>query len=195
MSDAVLTPSRIAERRSLQLRTHWTSQLARLLRGAVPTAIGLVILIVMLFPVLWLVDTSFKDDIAARAIPPQWLPARPTLGVYQAFFAGDAGAAVTRELQHWYLFVLNSIYTAALPALLATIIGTLAGYGFASIIIETQSKYTATVGLVRQMGQMGTSFNVIGAAATMMALPILAILMLMQKEFVRGMTAGALKDA
>ena len=58
MSDAVLTPSRIAERRSLQLRTHWTSQLARLLRGAVPTAIGLVILIVMLFPVLWLVDTK-----------------------------------------------------------------------------------------------------------------------------------------
>ena len=312
MSDVVLTPSAIAERRSLQLRAHWTSQLPRVVRGAIPTMIGAIILIVMLFPVLWLVDTSFKDDIAARAIPPQWLPARPTLEVYQAFFAGDAGAAVTRELQHWYLFVLNSIYTAALPALLATIIGTLAGYGFArfafrgamllltilllgqmfpgpslyipvyfmtsqlgmhdnlnalvlvytafhtpvatwlmsgfirtipfeleeaaridgasllqtlvyivlplasigiltvgmlgfmafwgeygfaSIIIETQSKYTATVGLVRQMGQMGTAFNVIGAAATMMAVPILIILMLMQKQFVRGMTAGALKDA
>jgi ABC-type maltose transport system permease subunit len=68
-------------------------------------------------------------------------------------------------------------------------------YGFASIIIETQNKYTATVGLVRQMSQMGTSFNVIGAAATMMALPMLLFLLLMQKQFVRGMTAGALKDA
>jgi ABC-type maltose transport system permease subunit len=68
-------------------------------------------------------------------------------------------------------------------------------YGFASIIVETQSKYTATMGLVRQMTTMGVAFNVIGAAATMMAAPLLIVLMLMQKQFVRGMTAGALKDA
>jgi ABC-type glycerol-3-phosphate transport system permease component len=68
-------------------------------------------------------------------------------------------------------------------------------YGFASIIVETQSKYTATIGLVRQMTTMGVSFNVIGAAATMMAAPLLVFLMLMQKQFVRGLTAGALKDA
>jgi len=288
------------------------ARLRRLGRSVVPTAIGLVILLVVTFPVQWLVDTSFNDDLAARAIPPQWLPAHPTLQIYQAFVAGDEGAATTRELQHWYLFVLNSVYTATLPAILATVIGTLAGYGFArfafpgatllltvlllgqmfpgpslyvpiyfltsrlgmhdnlnalvlvytafhipvatwlmsgfirtipyeleeaaridgaslwqtllyvvlplarigiltvgllgfmafwgeygfaSIIIETQNKYTATVGLVRQMSQMGTSFNVIGAAATMMALPMLLFLLLMQKQFVRGMTAGALKDA
>ena len=32
-------------------------------------------------------------------------------------------------------------------------------------------------------------------AATMMAAPMLIFLMLMQKQFVRGLTAGALKDA
>jgi ABC-type maltose transport system permease subunit len=68
-------------------------------------------------------------------------------------------------------------------------------YGFASIIVETQSKYTATIGLVRQMTSMGVSFNVIGAAATMMAAPMLIFLILMQRQFVRGLTAGALKDA
>jgi multiple sugar transport system permease protein len=312
MTDVVLSPTGLAERRAAGARARRIGEVSRAVRGIVPTAIGLVIFLAITFPILWLVDTSFKDDIAARAIPPQWLPARPTLEVYQAFFAGDAGAAVTRELQHWYLYVLNSLYTSTLPAILATLIGTLAGYGFArfafpgatflltvlllgqmfpgpslyvpiyfltsqlgmhdnlnalvliytafhipvatwlmsgfirtipfeleeaaridgaslvqillhivlplarigiltvamlgfmafwgefgfaSIIIETQNKYTATVGLVRQMGQMGVAFNTIGAAATMMALPMMVLLMLMQKQFVRGMTAGALKDA
>jgi multiple sugar transport system permease protein len=284
----------------------------RALRGVVPTAIGLVIFVVLVFPIAWLVDTSFKDAFASRAIPPQYIPLQPTLAVYQAFFSGPAGAATTRELQYWPVMVLNSLYTASLPAILATVIGTLAGYGFArfafpggmvlltilllgqmfpgpslyvpiyfvvaslglhdnlnalvliytafhipvatwlmsgfirtipleleeaaridgasllqvlllivlplakigiltvallgfmafwgeygfaSIIVETQGKYTATIGLVRQMTTMGVSFNVIGAAATMMAAPLLVFLMLMQKQFVRGLTAGALKDA
>jgi len=309
MSQVALSPAARSARASTGIQA---ARLRRVVRRIVPTAIGVIIFIVITFPVLWLVNTSFKDDLAARAIPPQWLPARPTLAIYQAFFAGDAGAAVTRELQYWYVYVLNSVYTATLPAILATVIGTLAGYGFArfafpgatllltvlllgqmfpgpslfvpiyfltsqlgmhdnlnalvliytafhvpvatwlmsgfirtipyeleeaaridgasllqtlvyvvlplarigiltvgllgfmafwgeygfaSIIIETQSKYTATVGLVRQMSQMGTSFNVIGAAATMMALPMFLFLLLMQKQFVRGMTAGALKDA
>ena len=33
--------------------------------------------------------------------------------------------------QYWYVMVLNSLYMSILPAILATIIGTLAGYGFA----------------------------------------------------------------
>ncbi len=259
------------------------------------------IFVVLAFPIVWLVSTSFKDAYASRAIPPQYIPLRPTLEVYQAFFSGTAGAATTRELQYWYVMILNSVYVSFLPAILATIIGTLAGYGFArfafpggmllltilllgqmfpgpslfvpvyflvstlglhdnlnalvlvytafhvpvatwlmsgfirtirasllqvllrivlplsrigiltvallgfmafwgeygfaSIIVETQSKYTATIGLVRQMTTMGVSFNVIGAAATMMAAPMLIFLILMQRQFVRGLTAGALKDA
>ena len=34
-----------------------------------------------------------------------------------------------------------------------------------------------------------------GAAATMMAAPMLLFLILMQRQFVRGLTAGALEDA
>ncbi len=58
-----------------------------------------------------------------------------------------------------------------------------------------RAKYTATIGLVRQMTTMGVSFNVMGAAATMMAAPMLIFLTLMQRQFVRGLTAGALEDA
>jgi arabinogalactan oligomer/maltooligosaccharide transport system permease protein len=67
-------------------------------------------------------------------------------------------------------------------------------YGFASIILETQTKYTATIGLVRQMTELTTAFNTIGAAAVMMGLPLLLFLMLVQRQFVRGLAAGAVKD-
>src|SRR5450755_2486170 len=150
MTDVVLSPTGLAERRAAGARARRIGEVSRAVRGIVPTAIGLVIFLAITFPILWLVDTSFKDDIAARAIPPQWLPARPTLEVYQAFFAGDAGAAVTRELQHWYLYVLNSLYTSTLPAILATLIGTLAGYGFARFAFPGAT-FLLTVLLLGQM--------------------------------------------
>jgi ABC-type maltose transport system permease subunit len=34
----------------------------------------------------------------------------------------------------------------------------------------------------------------IGAASAMMGLPLIVVLMLMQRQFVRGLTAGALKE-
>jgi ABC-type maltose transport system permease subunit len=44
------------------------------------------------------------------------------------------------------------------------------------------------------MTELTTSFNTIGAAATMMGVPLLLVLMLIQRHFVRGLTAGAIKD-
>ncbi len=283
----------------------------KVLQSIVTTTIGLVIFVGLTFPILWLLNTSFKADIDAWAMPPQYIPTRPTLEKYQALLAGAAGQSATRELQYWYLYVLNSLYVSLIPAVLATIIGTLAGYGFArfrfpgasamltlllvgqmfpgpslfvpiyfmvnklglqdshtalliiytafhipaatwlasgfirtipleleeaarldgcsllqtllyiviplarigivtvgilgfmafwgeygfaSIILETQTKYTATIGLVRQMTELTTSFNTIGAAAVMMGLPLLLFLMLVQRQFVRGLASGAVKD-
>lgn len=285
--------------------------LRRFIAGAIATAIGLIIFVVVTFPNLWLLNTSIKDDNAAWAIPPQYLPVNPTLEKYELLLSGAAGVTRTRELEYWYLYVLNSIYVASVPAVMATLIGTLAGYGFArfafpgatamltlllvgqmfpgpslfvpiyfiinrlglqdsllalmiiytafhipvatwlangfirtipleleesarmdgcsllqvlwyivlplaktgivtiallgfmafwgeygfaSIILETQSKYTASVGLVRQMTSITTAFNMIGAASVMMGLPLIVVLILMQRQFVRGLTAGALKE-
>jgi multiple sugar transport system permease protein len=308
MSQIVITPATSsATRAPARPAVRWR----RIAEGVVVTAIGLVIFIVLTFPILWLLNTSFKNDVDSWAIPPQYIPARPTLEKYQALIAGAAGAATTRELQYWYLYVLNSLYVSIVPAIISTIIGTLAGYGFArfrfpgastmltlllvgqmfpgpslfvpiyflvnqlglqdshtalliiytafhipaatwlasgfirtipreleeaaridgctlfqtllyivvplarigivtiailafmalwgeygfaSIILETQTKYTATVGLVRQMTELTTAFNTIGAAAVMMGVPLLVVLMLIQRHFVRGLTAGAIKD-
>lgn len=312
MRETLLAPTAVDPAREAALRQARRGALVRRgIAGAAAAVVGLIIFVVVTFPNLWLLLTSFKDDNAAWAIPPQYLPANPTLEKYLLLFSGAAGVTRTRELEFWYLYVLNSIYVATIPAVLATAIGTLAGYGFArfrfpgatamltlllvgqmfpgpslfvpiyfivnrlglqdslyalmiiytafhipvatwlangfvrtipleleesaridgcslpqvlwyivlplaktgivtiallgfmafwgeygfaSIILETQSKYTASVGLVRQMTEISASYNMIGAASAMMGLPLIVVLMLMQRQFVRGLTAGALKE-
>ncbi len=311
MRDTLLGPTTLdAARQAAVGRARRTALLRRLLVGAIASIVGLIIFVVVTFPNLWLLSTSFKADEAAWAVPPQYIPAQPTLEKYIMLLTPGA-VERTRELQYWYLYVLNSIYVATVPAVLATIIGTLAGYGFArfafpgatvmltlllvgqmfpgpslfvpiyflvnrlglqdslyaliiiytafhipvatwlangfirtipleleesaridgcslvqvlwyivlplaktgiltiallgfmafwgeygfaSIILESQSKYTASVGLVRQMTSITISFNMIGAASVMMGLPLIVLLMFMQRQFVRGLTAGALKE-
>lgn len=311
MRETVLAQPAIAERETALRQARRAALTRRLLAGAAATGVGLIIFIMITFPNLWLLNTSFKDDTAAWSIPPQYIPVNPTLEKYVLLLSGAAGVARTRELEFWYLYVMNSVYVATIPAVLATVIGTLAGYGFArfafpgasamltlllvgqmfpgpslfvpiyflvnrlglqdslyaliviytafhipvatwlangfirtipleleeaaridgcsllqtlwyivlplaktgiltiallgfmafwgeygfaSIILETQSKYTASVGLVRQMTSISTAFNMIGAASAMMGLPLIIVLMLMQRQFVRGLTAGALKE-
>src|SRR5262249_13740794 len=64
----------------------------RLGAGALITAIGLAIFVGLAFPNLWLFLTSLKDDRAAWAIPPQYIPLNPTLEKYVVLFSGDAAA-------------------------------------------------------------------------------------------------------
>jgi ABC-type glycerol-3-phosphate transport system permease component len=311
MSDVVIRPAASAAREAADAQARRAASRRRAFQSVATTTIGLVIFVVLTFPILWLLNTSFKADTDAWAIPPQYIPARPTLEKYELLLSGMAGQSATRELQYWYLYVWNSLYVSLVPAVLATIVGTLAGYGFArfrfpgasamltllligqmfpgpslfvpiyfmvnslglqdshaalliiytafhipaatwlasgfirtipreleeaaridgcsllqvlifiviplarigivtvgilgfmafwgeygfaSIILETQTKYTATIGLVRQMTELTTSFNTIGAAAVMMGLPLLLFLMLVQRQFVRGLASGAVKD-
>ncbi|HZQ99178.1 MAG TPA: carbohydrate ABC transporter permease [Chloroflexota bacterium] len=292
--------------------SRWLTRARKLVAAAIVTATGLAIFAVLAFPNLWLFLTSLKDDQAAWAIPPQYIPLHPTLEKYVVLFSGAAAASQTRELEHWYLYVLNSAYVSVVPAILSTAIGTLAGYGFArfrfpgaslllmlllvgqmfpgpslfipiyllvdalglhdslnaliiiytafhipvatwlasgffrtipieleeaaridgcnllqtmlyvaiplakigvvtiailgfmafwgeygfaSILLETQDHYTATISMVRAVSEIAVSFNSVGAAGTVMGVPLLIFLMLMQRQFVRGMTAGALKES
>jgi ABC-type glycerol-3-phosphate transport system permease component len=150
MSDALLTPTTTAARDAAIRQAARGARLRRLLAGSVATAVGLIIFLVVTFPNLWLLNTSFKDDTAAWSIPPQYLPVHPTFEKYQLLLSGAAGVAQTRELQFWYLYVMNSVYTATIPAILATIIGTLAGYGFARFAFPGASAML-TLLLVGQM--------------------------------------------
>lgn len=75
---------------------------------------------ICLFPLVWILLTSLKTLAEAYAIPPTWLPRRPTLGNY-AYIWG---------IQSFWRLMLNSIVVAVAVTLLSLVVAGLAGYGF-----------------------------------------------------------------
>ncbi len=92
----------------------------RLLLNALSYAILFVAILISLFPIVYLILTSFKPATLTFAIPPVWV-FEPTLQNYQDVFAGsDFGK-----------YFLNSILVASATTIISLILGSLAGYGFA----------------------------------------------------------------
>lgn len=63
------------------------------------------------------------------------------------------------------------------------------------MLIEAQSRWTATVAMAKFITDITVSFNSIGAAAELLCLPVLVLFLFAQRSFVRGLTAGALKES
>ncbi|TIT94430.1 MAG: carbohydrate ABC transporter permease [Mesorhizobium sp.] len=80
-----------------------------------------VALVITLFPVYWIAANSFKYDIEIFSIPPQWVPANPTLKHYHAAF-------VERP---FLIYALNSLIIAVSTTLVSVVLGSLAGYALA----------------------------------------------------------------
>lgn len=80
----------------------------------------LVSLVILLWPIAWMVSTSLKSPDQVFANPPQWIPAHPSLASYR----GALSPVIARSL-------LNSIIIAAGAAVLATVAGAMCAYGIA----------------------------------------------------------------
>lgn len=74
-------------------------------------------LFVALFPIYWIIVSSFKTPLDTLTIPPVWL-FRPTLGAYQNIFVFDDYA--------WYF--LNTVVIAIGTTVIALAFGSLAAY-------------------------------------------------------------------
>jgi N,N'-diacetylchitobiose transport system permease protein len=47
-------------------------------------AVGLLVFVVMVFPVFWMISTAFKTDDQINSFNPTWVPSHPTLGHFRA---------------------------------------------------------------------------------------------------------------
>jgi multiple sugar transport system permease protein len=96
---------------------------------------GLVVTIYILAPFSWLVLTSFMHEQDALSVPPQWIPARPTLSNYLTFFdpSGTRAVVGSRAAEQTLPSMLNSLIAAGSTAALNVVVGALAGYGLARI--------------------------------------------------------------
>lgn len=79
-------------------------------------------LVILLFPIAWMVSTAFKSRFEVFQVPPVWIPRQPTLDA----FASIATGAMTR-------FFLNSLIVAGGAALISTLAGALAAYGLSRV--------------------------------------------------------------
>ncbi|MBI2247162.1 MAG: carbohydrate ABC transporter permease [Armatimonadetes bacterium] len=92
---------------------------SRLVAGFVYSLLT-VIGIFVLFPFLWMLLTSLKQETEALRVPATWLPQAPTVEAY-----------VTMWLRKNYArYFLNSTIVALSTAVISTFLGAMAAYGF-----------------------------------------------------------------
>jgi multiple sugar transport system permease protein len=73
-----------------------------------------------LFPIAWMLSTSLKSEADALSLPIRWIPQELTLQAYGEMWT----------LKPFALYFWNSIVVSGVTALISTIVGALAGYGF-----------------------------------------------------------------
>jgi multiple sugar transport system permease protein len=83
------------------------------------------------------------------------------------------------------------------PGLAATAIFNLAAYwaefGLALVLLDSQSRFTVPIGLFSFQSGYETEWQLVAAASVIGLLPVIAAFVLLQRYFVAGLTAGAVK--
>ena len=64
---------------------------------------------------------------------------------------------------------------------------------FANIMLQSTDKKTVPVGLMNFQGMTTTNWTLVVASMVIASLPLVIAFLLLQKQFVRGLTAGSVK--
>jgi ABC-type glycerol-3-phosphate transport system permease component len=103
-------------------------------------ALVFVSLVAMLFPIAWMISTSFKPGDEIFVPPPRWIPRTPTLDGYRVALSPSVLVPLA-----------NSLIIAAGAALLSTAAGALCAYGVSRIRFRGRGTFMtimlATLGL------------------------------------------------
>jgi len=267
---------------------------------SVANTLGIIVLIVMIFPIYWAVSTSFKRGVDMTRVSPQWFPVPGTLehyvdawhkafflsslrnsaiivsstvviSIFVAFFAAVAIARTNFRGRRAYIILIMMVQMIPQTALIIPLfimlsrfhqqnalvgviftylafilpfsVWTLRGFvanipkdleeaamidgcsrvgafmrvtfpliapglvatsifafiqawnefTFAYVIIQDNSKETATVWLASFITQQSIDWGGLMAGATMLSIPIVILFLLVQRHVATGLTAGAVK--
>ena len=78
-----------------------------------------IILVFLLFPLYWVLMTSFKTNMEAYSYPPTFAPQAPTLDSYVSLFT---------ENNEFFIYYKNNFIVSGISALLTVLIALLGGY-------------------------------------------------------------------
>lgn len=97
------------------------------------------------------------------------------------------------RLQSMVMVVLPLATPALITAAMWHFVGAWSEFAFASILLESNDNKTVTIGLASFVELFTLEFQFVGAAATIVALPIMLVFFFGQRYFTRGLLAGAVK--
>ena len=64
---------------------------------------------------------------------------------------------------------------------------------FANVLLQSTDKKTVSVGLMNFQGMTTTNWTLVISSMVIASLPLIIAFLLLQKQFVRGLTAGSVK--
>jgi multiple sugar transport system permease protein len=97
------------------------------------------------------------------------------------------------RLQSMFMVVLPLATPALITAAMWHFVGAWSEFAFASILLESSENKTVTIGLASFVELFTLEFQRVGAAATLVAMPIMLVFFFGQRYFTRGLLAGAVK--
>ena len=120
---------------------HWRK---RVTQGLITASLYFAMLL-FIFPVFWMVFTSFKVDREVNAFPMVWIPTELTLRNYYKIFGShvQAGSAAFAS------YFLHSVTVAFCATLLSLVLGTFAAYAFARSRFRGKNGYFIFLLLMR----------------------------------------------
>ena len=97
------------------------------------------------------------------------------------------------EIRIFFTFVLPLIRPMMGAFLLLTFLGCWNNFIGTQIVLQTPEKMPLAVAINQLKGVYGTDYGLIMAGTVVSILPVLALFLLLQKEFLSGLTSGAVK--
>lgn len=156
---------------------------------------------VCLLPLFMLLKTlKLKNTLWAMLLPYIAFRLPVSIMMIRSFFVG-----ISRELEEAatidgasLLQIYRHIYLPLSKPILSTVVIMTAYYGwneflFATIFVDSSKLRTIPVGLMVFRDGLMTDWGVVMAGMVIACLPIMALFLMMQKNFIRGMTSGSVK--
>ena len=86
-----------------------------------------IVTLALMFPLFWMVMTSFKSPNEWVTYPPTWIPKIPTIDNYRFIIFGSAGYFL-RTYPSAFIPYLNTVYVSVTATVVAVVIGILGSY-------------------------------------------------------------------
>lgn len=97
------------------------------------------------------------------------------------------------EFMLWYKIMLPLTRPALATLSIFTFVAFWNSFMWPLVILQNKELYPLAVGLTYLMNTFDTNFRLVAAGSVLSMIPIIIVFLVMQKQFVKGITAGAVK--